>query len=75
MCAQAAILRQRYPSYWLPFLKAPYSLIYALGPYFGLPRDLIKCAAYCRLRLPPACQFAQGTLCLREHRAQPAELG
>ena len=41
---QAAILRQKYPSYWLPFLKAPYSLIYAVGPYFGLPRDLIKCA-------------------------------
>ena len=42
--AQADILRQKYPSYWLPFLKAPYAFIYAVGPYFGVPRDLIKCA-------------------------------
>ena len=53
LCVQAAILKQKYPSYWLPFLKAPYSLIYAVGPYFGLPRDLIKCA------LPPNCPTCQ----------------
>ena len=41
---QAAILRQKFPSYWLPFLRAPYSFIYAVGPYFGVPRDLVKCA-------------------------------
>ena len=52
---QAAILRQKYPSYWLPFLRAPYSLIYALGPFFGVPRDLIKCAGACHIQLLPNC--------------------
>lgn len=46
---QADILRQKYPSYWLPFLRAPYQLIYALGPFFGVPRDLVKCARTCRM--------------------------